>query len=202
MEEYDGNRQFYDELKKEVGNNISGRVCHTRVVVLNILVKLFNVKTYLEIGVHNGASMSFVVNQNYKKIKCYGIDLFCSTRINRQYNRDSLNIDRSRKNINNNNISGSEITLIAGDSRSNDVWDKVKNLQVDLLFIDGDHSFSGVQSDLYKFSKLVGSGGIIVLDDCEPTYPGICKLSKEILKSDLFEVLGNFEGNEFIFKVK
>lgn len=202
LEEYDINRHFYDNLKKEVRKNIDGRVCHDRVVVLNILVKLFNVKSYLEIGVHNGASMSFVVNQNCEKIKCYGIDFFSQKNKHRQYIGDDLNIDKSRENINNNNISGSEITLIAGDSKSNLVWDTVKNLQVDLLFLDGDHSFSGIQSDFYKFSKLVRSGGIIVLDDCEPKYRGIWKLSRNILKSDLFEVLGNFEDTEFIFKLK
>jgi len=43
------------------------------------MVQLLDIKNYLEIGVHNGASMSYVVNQNKNSINCYGIDLFKNT---------------------------------------------------------------------------------------------------------------------------
>lgn len=202
LDEYHNNRHCYDKLTKEIYKNIDGRVPHDRVAVLNILVKLFDIKSYLEIGVHNGASMSYVVNQNHKKLECYGIDLFCQNKAYTLYDPDNLNIDRSSKNIKNNNTSDSVVTLIAGNSTSQAVWNQVKDIQVDLLFLDGDHNFPGVEKDFYNYSRLVRKGGFIVLDDCEPNYPAIIKLSEKITASDSFDVLGNFEDCDFIIQVK
>jgi len=44
---------------------------------------------------------------------------------------------------------------------------------LDLLFIDGDHSYEGVKKDFEMYSPLVKKGGIIALDDCSP-----CKYSE------------------------
>lgn len=77
--------------------------------------------------------------------------------------------DRSHGNIERNNQSGSEITLIKGNSQveitRNEVIRRFPNLKVDLMFIDGDHEYPGVMRDLNIWTSLVRRGGILVLDD-------------------------------------
>lgn len=44
-----------------------------------------------------------------------------------------------------------------------------RNAQLDFLFIDGDHSYSGVQKDYEMYSPLVKQGGIIAIHDVAGT---------------------------------
>jgi predicted O-methyltransferase YrrM len=55
------------------------------------------------------------------------------------------------------------------DSHSSDTFKQIKNLlrgrAVDLLFIDGDHSYDGVKKDCEMYSSLVRQKGIIAFHD-------------------------------------
>ena len=42
--------------------------------------------------------------------------------------------------------------------------------QVDLLFIDGDHSYAGVRQDFETYGALVRGGGVVALHDVLPQY--------------------------------
>lgn len=44
---------------------------------------------------------------------------------------------------------------------------------VRLLFIDGDHSLDGAQSDIKNYAPKVQPGGLVVLDDYHPGAPGV-----------------------------
>jgi cephalosporin hydroxylase len=61
------------------------------------------------------------------------------------------------------------LTLVKGDSHSPETRKRVDELlvdkKVDLLFIDGDHSYEGVKKDFEMYSPLVAAGGMIVLHD-------------------------------------
>jgi len=54
----------------------------------------------------------------------------------------------------------SKIILLTGDSKEIE-WD----ITIDLLFIDGDHSFRGVQSDVRKFTPFIKPNGYLILHD-------------------------------------
>jgi predicted O-methyltransferase YrrM len=194
---YNEHAEHYRSLKVEISANINGRVCHHKIVVLNILVNLFDIKSYLEIGTHNGASMSYVVNQNKGPIQCYGIDIFGQDKQYTRYDRDQLSIERTRANIESNNKSNSIINLITGNSTSQETYDKVKGFNFDLIFIDGDHEYPSVKSDFVNYTPLHSDRGFVVLDDCEPNYPGVIKLSQEI-NTNYFNIIGNFLDNELI----
>jgi len=56
---------------------------------------------------------------------------------------------------------GLRVNLIAGDSRTVDV----DTGEVDVVFIDGDHSYEGVKSDFERFGKRVRIGGAVLFDD-------------------------------------
>lgn len=66
------------------------------------------------------------------------------------------------------------IVSIRGDSRTPQTLARVQSLlnghPLDLLFIDGDHSYAGVKSDFANYSPLVRPGGLIVLHDIVPDY--------------------------------
>lgn len=74
---------------------------------------------------------------------------------------------------------------------------------IDLLFIDGDHTYNGVSRDFEIYSKLVRVGGMIAMHDIVPS-PGdpaieVSRLWDEIRHSEreCFEIRGRHEGGGF-----
>ena len=63
---------------------------------------------------------------------------------------------------------------------------------VDLLFVDGDHTYEGAASDLTRWSPLVRPGGHVVLHDAVDTggygnvYPGIQRAVDELVAQGEF----------------
>lgn len=194
-----------NELKNQIEENIEGRCCHHKVIVLKFIRDFFadRIKRYLEIGVHNGTSMSYVLNSN-SPITAIGVDLFEDT-YGYYQEHDHINIQRSESNIRQNNPYNYPFTLIKGNAWDTNTFNQVEQtLQgeaIELLFIDGDHSYDGVKKDFTIYSSLVNSGGLIVLDDYEPRYPGILKFVSEI-DWNQYIVLGVFEKNELILQKK
>jgi predicted O-methyltransferase YrrM len=87
--------------------------------------------------------------------------------------------------------------------------------KIDLLFIDGDHSFDGVIADFNMYSDLVAVGGFVVFDDYnDSVYSPEVKQAVDALLPTLvdYEVIGTFknelgaypsellEGNCFVIK--
>lgn len=62
--------------------------------------------------------------------------------------------------------------LLRADSHDqstlNQVQKMIGNSSLDLLFIDGDHSYEGVKQDFAMYSKLVRDGGVIAFHDIAP----------------------------------
>lgn len=70
---------------------------------------------------------------------------------------------------------GQRLDLVRGDSHDAAVVDHIKGLlggrSLDLLFIDGDHSYDGVRRDFESYQSLVRPGGIIAFHDITPPLP-------------------------------
>ncbi len=203
LSEYTEFHEDYRATAAAVTKGVQGRICHHYVVVLQILVKLFPIRNYLEIGVHNGTSMSYVVHQTHRPLKCIGVDLFSDAP--KRYAHDKLQMGRTQQTIDRMNISGSEIHLLKGNSQSATTHDSVRTAlsgeQVDLLFIDGDHEFAGVESDFLMYSGLVRPGGFIVFDDANSQYPGILKcIEKHVENSAEFKIVGLFGNTDLIVR--
>ncbi len=58
---------------------------------------------------------------------------------------------------------GKNVTLLVGDSQAGE-YPQISN--IDLLFIDGDHSYDGCTKDLNNWYSKIVKGGHIVLHDC------------------------------------
>lgn len=67
------------------------------------------------------------------------------------------------------NKRGCRLHFFEGDSADAAIKAEIKNTlagrKLDLLFIDGDHSYEGVKSDFEKYKELVSDGGMIVFHD-------------------------------------
>jgi predicted O-methyltransferase YrrM len=59
---------------------------------------------------------------------------------------------------------GLHVEILVGDSRTLDV----DTGEVDLVFIDGDHTYEGVRNDFERFGRRVPVGGAVLLDDAFP----------------------------------
>ncbi len=66
------------------------------------------------------------------------------------------------------------IACIAGDSHAEPVRARVAAIlngrPLDLLFIDGDHSYAGVSADFDSYSRMVRPGGLIAFHDIVPDF--------------------------------
>jgi predicted O-methyltransferase YrrM len=64
---------------------------------------------------------------------------------------------------------GQTLHLIRGNSHDDRTFEKAQRLlagrSVDLLFIDGDHSYEGAKSDFLRYRSLVRPGGIVAFHD-------------------------------------
>jgi hypothetical protein len=109
-------------------------------------------QVYLEVGVQYGRSLDFV--RRNSKARVYGID-----------------------------IDGELFTPVEGATfickPSNEAvkdWDEA----IDVLFIDGDHTYEGCLDDWKNFSPFVKKGGWVVFHDCDETSPGVVQVFDEI----------------------
>jgi predicted O-methyltransferase YrrM len=72
---------------------------------------------------------------------------------------------------------GQQLHLLRADSHDPSTLEQLKSIldgrQLDLLFIDGDHTYEGVRRDFEMYSPLAAEGGAIVLHDIleHPTVP-------------------------------
>lgn len=107
---------------------------------------------YLEVGVQYGRSLSFACK--YSKGDVFGIDIDNSKYLG---------------------VKGANFI----HKPSNEVK-KTWTLPIQVLFIDGDHSYEGVKADWDNFSPFVKEGGWILFHDCDETSPGVVKLFDEI----------------------
>ncbi len=92
---------------------------------------------------------------------------------------------------------GQKIDLILADSHKASTLDelriRLKDRMIDVLFIDGDHSYAGVRKDFEMYSPLVREGGIIAFHDTVEHDPGSGCEVERFWK----EIKGSYKHDEF-----
>lgn len=193
------------EIFQNISDKVNGRIPHKHILLLHTLRELMADKcqTYLEIGVHNGGSMAVAMQSKHPCI-FYGVDMFQEViKIPRwsYFARDNLSKQKTIKNIQSCNINNYQFHIFEGNSREvstlNKVYEQIKS--VDLLFIDGDHSYQGVKDDFLNYGKLVRPGGFVVLDDYANGHPEIVKFVEEI--PDVWHRIGSTTNEYIVQKV-
>lgn len=103
--------------------------------------------TILEIGCEYGMSTSLFSKYSHKRTKIVSIDLDCSKAAQNLFEAELL----------------FPVIFLEGDSR---IIHGALRGDVDLLFIDGDHSYQGARLDLHNYGKFVTKrGSVIILHD-------------------------------------
>ena len=121
-----------------------------RSQLINYLIKTYNFKTYLEIGLDDG--------YNFKRIECEtkeSVD---------PYFKD----DHSKYDLTFNDDLPYEIKSMLTYRMTSDDFFKQNNKTYDIIFIDGLHTEEQVGKDIINSLKILNSPGFIVVHDCLP----------------------------------
>lgn len=142
-------------LTEYISKEINNQTFHHHYYILFDLSKNFEYKiNYLEIGCYAGGSACLMLQR--KDINVYSIDL--------GYPIDEKIVNFNIKKLNKYN---NYYQYIKGNSNTDNIENIISNIVggIDILFIDGDHSYNGVINDYNRYSKYVNNGGYIVFDD-------------------------------------
>jgi predicted O-methyltransferase YrrM len=157
--------------------------------VLGAFAEIARPKTYLEIGTRRGHSLCVVVNCVPEPLDIYSFDLW----IHDYAGEANPGPDLIKKELEKFNFKGNAHFFV-GDSKKiipaffqNPLYPK----EIDLIFVDGDHSDDGARTDLLNVVDHLSVGGLLVFDDI--THP---------LHSTLYGVWHNLMDNRPNFELR
>lgn len=158
-----------------------------KIKLFELAKSLKNNSTIVEIGSYLGASAytiaSALVN---KKSKLFCIDTWENDAMS-EGKRDTFSEFK-------NNVRVFEDSIVPIRGMSFDVIDKIQvatDNKVDMLFIDGDHSYNGVKKDWDLYSPLLHKNSIVIFHDVGWA-DGVKKVIKEDVKHRVYKD-SNFE---------
>ena len=139
--------------------------------VINLFITEFNFKSGVEIGVNEGDNI-FKIAESNSKLKIYGVDPYKVQKENTLY----------EKNIGQNHMVGDDVSLslikrkILKESlkypnlkiiidRSDNASKQFDKESIDFVFIDGDHSYESVKTDINCWEPKVKEDGLIMGHD-------------------------------------
>lgn len=149
-------RQIFESYGHQIGQNFSEILEFLRVI------KAHKVSNFLEIGTQYGSTFNLFLEFT----KGVGISLDKTDGVHggvplSTVDERNLGISKS--------YPRREIHFLDADSHLEETKDRVTKIltgrKLDLLFIDGDHSYEGVKSDYLMYKSLVKSGGLIAFHD-------------------------------------
>lgn len=196
------------DITKKISENINNQTFHHHYHILLDIANTYNKNyevVYVEIGCYAGGSACLLLQRPNTKV--ISIDLGYP-----------IPFEIVNKNISNHNVHNNFYNYIRGNSQQKETVDTLKNLidHIDILFIDGDHSYNGVINDFLLYEELVLSKGYIIFDDYnDQKYSPEVKIAvNEIVKSysNKYKIIGTLpniynarpdtllDGNDFIIQ--
>jgi predicted O-methyltransferase YrrM len=121
------------------------------------LVRRMDARTVIEIGRYKGGTTLLIAaamrgRGRFWSVDIAGLDPHLRPRTVRPVETQIAELCRRL---------GLSVDLIVGDSRTVEI----ETGEVDLVFIDGDHSYEGAKSDFERFGRRVRVGGAVLFDD-------------------------------------
>lgn len=191
----------------KISNEINNQTFHHHYYILYDIANSYPTDyevNYVEIGCYAGGSSCLMLQRPNTTV--VSIDLGEPI--------DPIIVKNNVDRLNNLNNS---YTYIKGNSQLIETRDKLIKIidNIDILFIDGDHSYGGVVKDFNMYSNLVNQGGYIVFDDYnDNTYsPSVKSAVDDIVeKLNGYDIIGTVlnefgarpknmkDGNCFIIK--
>lgn len=124
------------------------------------VAKLLPGHTYLEVGVDRGKSLSVARMVAKKGVEVIGVDL-----------RDDPLVPKT--------------TFYRGSSP--DIAEMYPDV-VDVIFIDGDHSYEGCKADIDAWYPKMARKGVMLFHDADETSPGVVRAIEEFAGNNKLEV--------------
>lgn len=195
-------------LLEQISLSISDQTFHHHYHILYDIITSYEETssvTYVEIGCYAGGSACLALQRPNTQVVSIDIGY-------------PISPDIVKENIIKLNIHGNRYTYLQGNSQDTEMVNRLsKEINgIDVLFIDGDHSYQGVINDFLLYKDLINVGGYIVFDDYNDwQYSPEVKLAvDDIIKSnkDDYNIIGTLpnifgarpadllEGNEFIIQ--
>jgi cephalosporin hydroxylase len=176
-------------LLETISKNIDNKTFHHHYFILLDIANSFDTEyelNYLEIGCYAGGSASLMMER--KNTRIVSIDI-----------GQPISVEIATKNVNKHNQHNNFYKYIKEDSRKPTTLNKVKEImnEVDILFIDGDHSYNAVFDDFILYSSIVKSGGYILFDDYNDSeFSPEVKLAVDDLLKEIqgYEIIGTFDN--------
>lgn len=143
-------------------------------------------KSLVEVGVFQGVTTCALRKAMDPKGTLYGIDPFYRNRLGICYHQ--IIAERDINLLNNGNIKYLKMT--SKEALLSKEWGP--NPCLDFVFIDGDHSWEGIETDWLGFSPLICKGGIIALHDSRIRGEGCGSeryTNEVVLKDNRFKVI-------------
>lgn len=196
-------------LVKSISDIINNQTMHHHYHILydiaNTYPKDQNI-TYVEIGCYAGGSACLMLQRPNTKV--ISIDL-----------GNPIPEEIVYSNVKKLNKFNNSYNYLKGNSQTYEMVYRLKELvdDIDMLFIDGDHSYQAVINDFTLYEHLVKPGGFVIFDDYHDYgSPGTKIAVNEIIKSitNRYNIIGTLpntfkargfsddfiEGNDFIIQ--
>lgn len=109
---------------------------------------------YLEVGVHLGRSLWTAREVAKESVEVWGVDLVDDPKIEGTH-------------------------FIQGDSTKAEF-----RKPIDVIFIDGDHSYEGCKADIENWYPCMKENGVMLFHDCDDTSPGVVQAVKEFVEEN------------------
>ena len=148
-----------------------------RLHVLIDLVKRYNIKSVLEIGILRAETASNVL-KSYPELKYVGVDSYTNFESLPSYDHDN-NIGIARKVFE--KYKNAELRIMTSD----EAYDKGDEC-FDLIFIDGDHSYEAVKNDISKW--ITRCNVILAGHDFSPYHPGVIRALTDLNLNDKLHI--------------
>jgi predicted O-methyltransferase YrrM len=173
------------QLLRDISARMEGTTFHHHSHLLYDLPMREN-GYYVEIGCFAGATACLMLQR--QKTNVISIDL-----------GHPIPQSMVQENIKRFNVHNNSYIYLEGNSQSQDTVNQLKKItqEIDILFIDGDHTKEGVMNDFLLYHEMVVPGGYVVFDDyndheyspeVKPTVNAIVKNTNE------YEIIGAIEN--------
>jgi hypothetical protein len=181
------------EQHLEIANSIQGWMINDHLSILYDTTK--NKELVVEIGCWKGRTTSVLaVAERVICIDSWIYDINFKNDIwfdvYREYSKNENILEEFKKNLSMFN----NIDIIIGESH--DVANQVLNNAVDLLVIDGDHSYDGIKGDLELYFPKLKNKGIIFCHDYGDT--GVDRAIHEFIKQKNLNISNLNNGGVFL----
>lgn len=192
-------------ITRTISDSINNQTMHHHYHILYDIANLYPENkeiVYVEIGCYAGGSACLMLQRPNTRV--ISIDLGTPIPESIVYS----NVKKLNKHQN-------SYSYLKGNSQTYEMVNRLKLLtnEIDIFFIDGDHSYQSVINDFMLYESLVKNGGYIIFDDYrDEGCPGTKRAVDEIvnLVSDRYNIIGTLpnifgarpselkEGNDFI----